>query len=263
MGKLMTSFSLASIVGVPFGLMAANRFGWHFPFLALVVLGFVTMAVALKVIPNVNSHLRAHYSGLFSGLTENLKDKNSRRALFTTFTMVLSLYMVIPFISTYLVTNTGFPETSLPLVYLVGGLLTFFTGPIMGKICDRFTPQKVFKRTGLLYFVPVFLITHLGLTPVALTLFISTCFFIFSNARMVPAMTIISSSIPASRRGSFMSLNSCLQQLGSATASFLGGWVITQQLGSNQLQGFSYTAYFSIAFGLCAYVLGRNIRTVS
>lgn len=262
-GQLMTSFSIAAIIGVPSGLLLSASFGWHAPFVAIVAIGVFALFTIWRVIPSVSSHLHSHYSGLFSGLTENFGDPNSRRALLTTFMMVLSQYVVIPFISPYLVANTGFTEANLPLVYLLGGALTAVSGPLVGQWCDRSTPRRVFTKTGLLFLLPMFAITHLGHIGTALILVATTSFFVLSNARMVPAMTIIQSSIPPSRRGSFMSLNSCIQQLGSASASFVSGWVITQVPGSLEIQGFANTAYLSIAFGFLAYLFGRSIRMIS
>jgi len=262
-GKLMTSFSLAAIVGVPVGLLFANRYGWHAPFFVIVTLGLIALFSALKIVPNVRSHLQSHYSGIFAGITENLGDLNSRTALLTTFMMVLSQFVVIPFISPYIVANAGFPESQLPLLYLLGGMMTAFTGPLMGKWCDRTNPTLIFTRMGLLFLIPVFILTRLGVVAPIWVLVVSTAFFVLSNTRMVPAMTIISSSIPPSRRGSFMSLNSCIQQLGSATASFIGGWVVTQVPGTFHLTGFSNTAYLSATFGLLAYIFGRRIRMIS
>ena len=262
-GKLMASFSLAATAGVPTGLLLSTKFGWHAPFIAIVFFGIAAIMIAYKVIPNVNNHLKSHYSSIFSGVIENISDVNSRTALFTTFMMTLSQFVVIPFISPYLVNNVGFPESSLPLVYLLGGTITIFSGPWVGKLCDRFTAQRVFIKTGLLFILPVFIITHLHNTPVVLTLLVSTLFFLLSNSRMIPAMTIISSSIPPSRRGSFMSLNSCLQQLGAAFASFLGGIVVTQAMPGAEFQGFSHTAYIAATFGVLAYIFGQRIKTVS
>ena len=262
-GKLMTAYSLAAIIGVPTGIFLANHFGWHATFGGISALGLCTMILAYKIVPNVRSHLRSHYSGIFAGLTENLKDQNSRTALLTTFMMVLSQFVVIPFISPYLVSNTGFLEMHLPLVYLVGGVLTVMSGILMGRICDQFGAHAVFLRTGLLFIVPVFFITHLGHQGLFVTLMITTAIFVLSNCRSVPAMTLISSSIPPSRRGSFMSLNSCIYQLGSSFATFLAGWVITQGPGQVELIGFSHTAYLSMLFGLGAYLVGQQIRIVS
>ncbi len=263
LGKLMTSFSLAAIIGVPFGLILANHLGWHSTFISIAIMGAIGLLLVQTFVPNVRSHLQNVRAGLFSGISDNLKDPNSRKALLTTFLMVLSQFVVIPFISAFLVANTDFPESELPLLYLLGGAFTAVTGPLVGRLCDRYGAQHVFTKTGVLFLIPVFLITHLTHAPVWLTLFISTAFFVFSNSRMVPAMTIISSSIPSNRRGSFMSLNACLQQLGSASASFMGGWFVTQSAVSTEFVGFHNTAYLSAFFGVFAYYTARKIRSIS
>ncbi len=262
-GKLMASFSFAAVAGVPIGLVLSNHFSWHAPFIAIVIFGSVAALIAITTIPHVNMHLKTHYTGIFSGIIENVSDTNSRRALVTTFMMTLSQFVVIPFISPYLVHNVKYPEEHLSFVYLLGGTVTIFSGPYVGKLCDQLTPRRVFNRTGLLFIIPFFIFTHLGQAHMAIALSLTTLIFLFSNSRMIPAMTIISSSIPPSRRGSFMSLNSCLQQLGSATASFIGGSLVSQTVGAGELIGFSNTAYFAILFGLSAYALGRTIKTVS
>jgi len=262
-GKLMAAFSFAAVAGVPSGLILSTHFGWHAPFIAIVLFGIISMIAAIKIIPNVNTHLKSHYSGMFTGVIENLSDSNSCKALLTTFMMTLSQFVVIPFISPYLVSNVGYPEHDLPLVYLLGGTVTIFSGPWVGKLCDQFSAQRVFIKTGLLFIIPVILITHLHQSPMIVVLTVTTLFFLFSNSRMIPAMTIISSSIPPSRRGSFMSLNSCLQQLGAATASFIGGFVVSQQSTGGSLEGFANTAYFAATFGVIAYIAGRTIKTVS
>lgn len=286
-GKLMTAYSLATVIGIPFGLLLSNSLQWQAPFFAIVFLGVAVVFSILFNIPTVRPHgasvnFTKKVEAVFSGVTKNLTDLNSLQALTLTLFMAMSQYIVIPFISPYLVLNVGYPEKHLWLVYLLGGLFTAFTGPLMGKFCDRFKAQWVFSRTGLLFLIPIFFITHMGQAGMIVTLFATTSFFVFSNTRLVPAMTIITSCVPPERRGSYMSLNSSLQQMGSATASLLGGFVVslverveysehsvhthtaqslTQHL--NQLTGFADTAYLAIFFGLLAYWVGRRVKMVS
>ncbi len=262
-GRLMASFSLAAIMGVPSGLILANHFGWHAPFISIVLVGVVVILLAAQFIPNVIPPSNKRIESVFSGITENFSDRNARLALITTFAMIFSQFVVIPFISPYLVANTGFPEVKLPWVYFVGGCLTVFTGPWIGRMCDRYGARSVFIKTGLLFLFPVFFITRLGASPMEVTLIITSFFFVLSNSRMVPAMTIISASIPPSRRGSFMSLNSCLQQLGSASASFIGGWVVTQSAATSEFIGFSNTAILAVIFGIIAYFFGQKVKMIS
>ncbi len=263
-GRVMASFSLAAIVGVPIGLYFANLWGWHAPFVSVALMGLIVWLAVVVFIPNIRGHLSRQHPGLhpLEGIRWALNNDNARTALGLTFAIMLSQFIVIPFISPYITSNAAYPEADLPYLYFLGGLCTAFTGPLMGKISDRRGATKTFAKTGLLFLVPIFLITHLPPVPVWVVLMVSTSFFILSNARFIPAMTLISSSVPTARRGSFMSLNSSIQQLGSAFATVLGGFLVTQN-ADGSLAGFSHTAYFGACFGVLGYFLGRRIKMVS
>src|SRR5947208_1407293 len=49
MGMVMSSFSVASICGVPIGLVLASTFNWHVPFFALAGFSLVVLFAAAKV----------------------------------------------------------------------------------------------------------------------------------------------------------------------------------------------------------------------
>jgi predicted MFS family arabinose efflux permease len=53
-------------------------------------------------------------------------------------------YMIMPFLSTFIVNNIGIPLRDLPTIYLVTGLCTVFTGPLVGKASDRFGKFRTF-----------------------------------------------------------------------------------------------------------------------
>jgi MFS transporter, DHA1 family, inner membrane transport protein len=57
MGALMSAFSIASTLGVPFALYLANHFSWHAPFLLVGGLGFALMPLLMRYIPSMTSHI--------------------------------------------------------------------------------------------------------------------------------------------------------------------------------------------------------------
>src|SRR5258706_12504183 len=57
MGLVMSSFSVASICGVPIGLMLASTFNWHVPFFALAGLSLIVLGAAARVLPRLRGHL--------------------------------------------------------------------------------------------------------------------------------------------------------------------------------------------------------------
>ncbi len=74
--------------------------------------------------------------------------------------LVLSTFMVIPFLSMYLVANTGYRESDLPLIYFTGGAATLVTMSIFGKVSDHYGKLIVCRILVVLAMVPILLITN-------------------------------------------------------------------------------------------------------
>jgi predicted MFS family arabinose efflux permease len=56
-GVVMTSFSMASVAGVPTGVMLAAHYGWASPFYILVVCSLPILLLAARVLPALDAHL--------------------------------------------------------------------------------------------------------------------------------------------------------------------------------------------------------------
>lgn len=56
-GTVMSAFSLASVLGVPFGLYLATHYSWQAPFFLLAGVSLVMIGVAMRVLPPLRSHL--------------------------------------------------------------------------------------------------------------------------------------------------------------------------------------------------------------
>ena len=66
------------------------------------------------------------------------------RALLFIAATVFGHFTIIPLLSPFLVANVGLPEHDLFLVYFIGGVLTVFTAPLIGKLADHFGRFRVF-----------------------------------------------------------------------------------------------------------------------
>lgn len=260
LGVVMASFSVASVFGVPFGLFLSNHWGWHAPFFFVAGVGLLVWISIFVSIPKMVSHMM---TGRRSSPLEILSDiashQEQREALMFMSILMLSQFIIIPFISPYLVANVGFPEENLPLVYLLGGGMTIITSPLVGRWSDRAGKIKVFTIFASLAFIPILLITNLGPTPMAIALMITTMFFVISNGRFVPAMALISATVSPQKRGSFMSINSAVQQLSSAIASYTAGIIITNG-PKGELLNYSKAGILSAILSIMVIVLGRRLR---
>lgn len=262
MGVVMTSFSVASILGVPFSLFLANHFDWHAPFLLLGVVSFFLTFIIVYFIPPVRKHLDQP-SGqkplqLVLGI---LQGSSTRTALVFMFILMLGHFSIIPFLSPSLVANAKLTEAQLPLIYLIGGLCSIVMSPLVGWLSDNYGRFKILTISVILCFAPVLLITHLGATPVPLVLFYIALFFIFSSGRFAPAMAIVTSTVTPQRRGTFMSLNACVQNFSASLGAYVAGLMVVST-PTGELAGYNYVGYFSVALSAAALLLASKIKMV-
>jgi predicted MFS family arabinose efflux permease len=263
MGLVMAAFSVASVVGVPFGLFIASISNWHAPFFFLALLATIILGLIYKFVPSISvpkseGNLKPNPLQVIRRVTNN---GNQMRAISLTVMMMLGQFMVIPFLSPFMVANVGFSEIQLTYIYMAGGFFTVFTSPWVGRLTDKYGKVPIFTIFMSLNVIPIGIITHLGATPIVIALLVSTLFFVTSNGRMVPAAALITGTAKAENRGSFLSFNSAVQQLSSGLASFIGGLILVEGTGG-KLLNFEYIGYIAIVISLLCIPLIRRIKVV-
>ena len=108
---------------------------------------------------------------------------------------------------------------------------------------------------------PIVLMTHLPPLPLAAAVAVSVVFFMFVPGRFGPAMALVTGSVAPRLRGSFLSFNGAVQQLGAGMASFASGLIVGRdQAGA--LTGFDWAGWCSVAATLVAVALALSIRVV-
>lgn len=265
MGILMTAFSMASVVGVPTGLWLATRFSWHAPFLVIGGLGVIIAVLIALFVPPITRHLQAQTVSTTKNplhvLTDIFNTPNQMRALTLSIVLMLGHFSIIPFLAPSLVGNVGFSQDNIFLIYLVGGLLTIFSAPLVGRIADRRGKYPVFVFFALFSLLPVWLITNLWPMPTWVVLVISGLFFITINGRMIPTQAIVSSVTTPQQRGGFMSINSSMQQLASGLAANIGGAIVVQN-PNGRLENYQWVGWFSIVLILSCVFLASRVKPV-
>jgi predicted MFS family arabinose efflux permease len=261
-GKVMAAFSVASIAGVPVGLYLASISSWHAPFYLLAGLSFIVLLASFKLLPPMRGHLtNAVKQNPFLVLKEILQKRNLQWSMTLMVTLTMSGFLVVPFISPYMVANVGFSETELSYIYLFGGIATVFTSQWAGRLADKHGKHKVFIISAVLSIVPILLITNLPPVQHYVALIVSTIFFIFFGARFVPAMSLITSSVEPKLRGSFMSINSSVQQLSAGIAAFISGLIVAES-ADGKLLHFGWDGVLACLVTLIAIWVVRHIKTV-
>ncbi|HSJ03395.1 MAG TPA: MFS transporter [Verrucomicrobium sp.] len=266
MGIIMSSFSLASIVGVPVGLWLAAVWSWHAPFLIVVALGSVVWLISLLRFPSLRNHMVESSNRTLQaliGLRELLTNRNTVTALLFMMVMVFGHFVIIPFLSPSMVANAGLAEHELSYFYFAGGIASFWTAPWIGRLADKYGRLRLFGVTICGALLPVYLITHQGPAHVAVIMVIAALFFVFGGGRFIPGQAIVTSAVPGHLRGSFMSLNSSVRDLAAGGASMLGGHIIVKDLATGKLLHFSTLGWIAIGASLLSFFVASRVKAVS
>ena len=233
MGFVQMALAAAQVLGIPLGLYLSNRYGWHSPFWMIVLVSIPVWVVMLlrlkpiddhivlqKVAPSERSPLQ-HVLGTFS-------KSHYLWAFGSTMLLTTGGYMLMPFASAFSVYNLGIPLKQLPLVYVVTGVSSIFTGPIIGRMSDGAEKYAVFVLGSILTMPLVAWYCNLGITPLWQVIVLNVILFTTVMLRMIAAQTLLSAVPEVNDRGAFMSVNSSLQQLAGGVASSVAGLVVVQ-----------------------------------
>ena len=229
MGIVMTSFSVSTVAGVPFGLFLAAHFSWHAPFFGIAALVGLLAAGAYVTLPPLVDHLKvANKPSAWLGIKQVLADPNHLKAFVFSGLLMFAGFTVIPFITIYLQTNVGWQTEQVPYVYLSGGLVTLVTARMVGVLTDRKGKVFMFRLMAVLVIFPMIATTLTQGLPMWAVLLVSTAFFASMSGRMIPGMAIITSAANPQLRGTFMALNSAVQSAAMGIAAFVGGLIISR-----------------------------------
>ncbi|PWJ44493.1 MFS transporter [Sediminitomix flava] len=228
MGVLLIGFSAASSLGVPLGLYLGLNVNWQAPFIFIVGVAVLLWFAILKFIPKINNTKQARsLSDSFRALSKIFRNKTQIIALAGLFSMFFGHFIIIPFLAPYMVNNVGISENHLTWIYFIGGIVTIFSSPFIGRLTDKYGRLKVYAILALLSLIPHLIITNMGPTPIHFVLIASTLLFILGG-RSIPANTMVLDTATAEERGAFMSIRSGVQQMASALASFIAGYILME-----------------------------------
>jgi predicted MFS family arabinose efflux permease len=260
MGLVMSSFSIASICGVPIGLYLATAFNWHVPFLVLAGLSVLILVAAFFVMPSLRGHLQhARDEHPAARVWAVLMEPDHQMAFLFMGLLIFAGASIFPFIATYMVANVGLTEKQLPLIYLSGGLFTLFSMNWIGRWADRAGKLRVFTFMTLSTAVPILLLTNLARVPLAAAVATSTLFMICMSGRMVPAMALLTATVEARYRGGFMSINSSVQQFASGLAAAVSGRIMGQT-ATGQITHFPTIGFIAVALSYTCIYLARFLK---
>ncbi len=254
MGAVMSAFSIASVVGIPAGLKLSEVAGWHAPFLGTAALGAVVTVLAVAALPPLRGHLSAtgavRPSASYGALLGN---PLVRQSYLMTWVGVMAAFILIPNISAYVQTNLGYPRGDLDQLYFVGGIASFITMRVVGRLVDRYGAARMGSMGAVL--LAVVIVGGFGAVPPVLPVMaVFVLFMVANNVRNVSGQTLASRVPGPAERARFTSLGSTVQHLSSAVAAVLSSQLLSED-ATGRLVGMERVVVASVVLGLLLPVI--------
>lgn len=255
MASVMVAFPIASVLGVPLGLVLAEKFEWHAPFFLIAGLSVFVLTLGIKALPRFKpQHAPSHP---WVQMKTILADRIHQRGLMMSAALVFAGGIVISFLAPSMVANVGLTEAQLPLIYLAGGICTFITTPLIGRLSDRYDKLHILGWVSIGAAVVVLVLTNLPPSPLIVAMTVTALFMVTMSARFTPAMAMLTNAIGERYRGGFMSVNSAVQQTASGLANLTAGTIVVAD-AHGRLAGYSRVGMVAVVcFGLTFFLAVR------
>ncbi|GHU74053.1 MFS transporter [Bacteroidia bacterium] len=259
MGYVQMAFSVSQVLGIPAGILIANRWGWNATFFSVVALaGIIWIAIVTKFRPIIE-HKKLQTS---ENMLQRLWRVFSTKSYLTGFVFLTFVAtggaMIMPFSATFLINNVGVTPEQLPLVYIFTGIATIIAMPLIGKLSDKMDKYKLFVIGSLLSIVMTVIFSHLTPIPFWAVIMINILMFVGISSGSVSGMALITAIPSQGDRGSYMSLGESLQLLANGLGTIVAGLIIVQHNESTALMHFDHVGYV-VAFisVICIFLLYR------
>jgi len=265
MGFVQTAFAASQILGIPAGLFFSNLWGWHAPFLMIVVVSLIVGVAIVIYLKPIDGHLKLQIKrSAFRHLGVTISNPKYIFAFGATALMSIGGFMLMPFGSAFTVHNLGIHIEKLPMIYLITGIAAIFIGPLVGKASDKFGILKVFFCGTVLSMVMVLIYTNMGISTLPVVIVVNVVMFLGIFSRMIPSQTLMSAIPDPANRGAFMSISSSLQQIAGGVASVVAGLVVVQ--GKDEvLEHFDTLGYLMCVITAITlymvFVIHRSVQT--
>ena len=262
-GIVQASFAGAQVLGLPVGLLLANRWGWHAPFLMIVVVATIAGVAIVVVLRPITDHLAASRASSRNPLQHLIKTATTPRYMAgfaATMLLAVGGFMLMPFGSTFVVQNLHLPMKRLPLLYIVNGVFAMLSGPLIGRLSDSFGRYRTFVLGSVVSVVMVVWYTGLQNASFAVIVTLNVLLFMGISGRMVSSFAL-SSALPAlPDRGAYMSINSSLQQLSGGVAAGVAGLIVHQANVDAPLEHYQTLGFVAAGVMLLTVVLMYNVH---
>nr|MBA3500638.1 MFS transporter [Deltaproteobacteria bacterium] len=193
MAVVMAGFSVASVIGLPLGLILARHGSWRTPFFVISGLVLVTLVLVWMWMPTLTGHLeRTHRR---TPALQLLARREIMFGLATTGCVMFSVFSIVPHFPTYLINNLDFPRDQYELLYLAGGIVSFAVLQIAGRWVDRHGSLPVITAGTIVAVTSI--VTGFLFEPPFVPVVVAFTLFMASGSLRGVAQSTLSTRLPA------------------------------------------------------------------
>ncbi|MFJ5625308.1 MFS transporter [Peribacillus loiseleuriae] len=221
---VLMGVSASLVLGVPFGLMLGNAFGWRAPFgfiVALTAISILCIHLLLgKIEPKPSISIKAQLQAL-----------KNEKIIFIQLTSVLFFgghLTLYAYLTPFLQRTLGLDGNWISVMYLIVGIAAIIGGGIGGVLSDRIGPKKTIITVISVFAVSIFILPFTTFNaPLFLTVMIVWSMLSWALQPAIQSYLIVSAPDTSDIQ---QSLNNSAAHVGMALGSTIGGIVI-ERLG--------------------------------
>jgi len=224
-GWVMSGAAFGQIIGIPLGIVMAERWGFRSPFYMFAATMAATILVLFFKVPQPDVKRTEHALTIRRAVEDYvalLRRPEVAWAAVAFFMMFLGVSVFVVYLPTWLESDLGATGDQIALMFLAGGIANVATGPAAGKLSDRI------GRKGIILLACIGLSIVMVLTvPLVTSLVTAYVFFFMTMAlvamRVSPFSALVTELVQDERRGSLMCLTLALGQVGFALGGAVAG----------------------------------------
>jgi predicted MFS family arabinose efflux permease len=245
MAQVMGMFAAASVLGVPLALELAARFGWQSPFYVVAVLGLLIAILVSFAMPPMRAHLDSRAGGTSQISALNLlRDSTVLISYSSTLMLMVTNFMIVPILSTYLQFNLGYPRAHLSTLYFFGGMFSFVGMRLVGRQVDRHGAAKV-ALIATVCVATIMLAWFVHYSPAIPVVVLFVAYMLTTSIRGVAYQTVTSKVPNAQERAGYMSLQSAVSHMAAAIGAVGSSYVLVER-ADGSLAGMDTLAWTAI-----------------
>ncbi|WP_285100475.1 MFS transporter [Promicromonospora sp. MEB111] len=215
--RLAIGNSLAPLLGVPLGTWVGQQAGWRTAFLVFSVVSLLACLAMAIAMPDVD----AEQSGTATGTHPSMR--RFVVLMVVTVLLVTGGFMMITFVTQFLLETAGFPDRYLSALLLGQGAAGLAGTLLIGQVLDKRPWQTVLVALGLLTGALV-LLWSLGHVPaVALA---GLALFGLAFSAIPPALSFLSMQVAPGATESATAISSSVFNIGIGGGAALGALVV-------------------------------------